>query len=91
MKNIRSALLFLLTISYVFGLKIVEFSTYPRKYFNLLYVLFFWSIYCFLISYTVIPYIAVYGTLYNICLYVDIFVILLSIIVGIYHNQVRKS
>lgn len=92
MKNFRSALLLLLTISYLSGSKIVEFSSYYQRYFNLLYMLLFWTVYYFLLRYTVMAYINVYATtLYLICFYTDISTALLSIAVGVYRNKVRQS
>lgn len=90
MENIRSALSLLLTLNYVFGLKIVEFSTYRQRYLSLLYVLLFWSVYYFLFRYTVLPYIYVYTATYHICFYVEMSIVLLSTAIGIYHNKVKR-
>lgn len=89
--NIRIILTPLLITSFVCGLRIIEFSTdYLNPWFSFIYMLLLWSIYYFLFSYTIISYIT-YNIIYHICLYLDFFVMLMSIAFGMYYDKVRKS
>ncbi|XP_072767255.1 uncharacterized protein [Anoplolepis gracilipes] len=89
-KSIRTVLTPFLIISYITGLRIIEFPVgHPRVWFSLLYMLQFWSIYFFLLKSTLSDYLTTkyYTTEYFICLGLDISIALLSIMVEIYHAK----
>lgn len=95
MKSIREVLSPLLIISYMLGLRlwIIEFPISHLKWWiNISYMLLFWSIYYFLLQFTVISYTTniSYSTEYLICFWLDIFITLLSVVSGVYHTKVRK-
>jgi len=90
-KTIRSVLSPLLLISSICGLRIIEFSAgHPKLWFSLLYIPLFWSVYCFFVINKGIPYIPDESADYIIYVLLNIFTVLLSILLGIYHNKVRK-
>lgn len=89
--NVRRALSPLLIISYVVGTRIVEFPAgNPRPRLGIPYMLLLWSIYHFLLACTVISYITHYSIEYHICFWLNSFTVLLSIILGLYHDKVGK-
>ncbi|XP_067207716.1 uncharacterized protein [Linepithema humile] len=89
--SIQSVLSPLLIISYVCGLRIVELHlSYSRSWLNLLYILLLWSVYFFLLSYTIIIIISYpvhYSTLYFICLLLNIFTTLTTVGSGVYNDK----
>lgn len=91
-KNIQAVIAPLLIISYVCGLRIIVFSTdLPKLLFSLLYILFFWSAYIFLMISTIIPNLIIpYINEYYICLFLNHFITLLTVVFGVYYNEVRQ-
>ena len=88
-KSIRTILTPLLIMSYVFGLRIV-ISNHSKLWFNAIYILLIWSIYCFLVStYHTFNFFNKYLE-DNICYYLEFFTTLLSIAIGVYHNKVTN-
>lgn len=99
MKSIREVLAPLLIISYVCGLRlwIIELPTFSRlrSWFSVSYMLLFWLIYFFFLKFTVKSYINDITVTYDstdevIYYWLEIFMTLLSVVFGIYHNKVRK-
>jgi len=87
--SIRKILSPLLIISYVCGSRVIEFPTgVPRQWFGLLYILLVWSLYNFVFINVVILHMTHYSTLYNIWYGINMFIALLSISLGIYHDKV---
>jgi len=88
--SIRKILSPLLIISYICGSRVVEFPAgFPRRWFGLLYMLLLWSLYNFALIYGVIPYTIHYSVIYQICFALSMFIALLSIIFGMYHDKVK--
>lgn len=89
-ESIRKVLSPLLIISYVCGLRIVEFSVdNPKQWFSLLYILLFWMLYIFFV-YKLFYYI-VHGTIeYIVCNGLHFFTSLISIAIGVYYDKVRN-
>lgn len=88
-KSIQTVLTPLLIISYASGLRIIEFPKgNPRIWIGLLYMLLFWSSYFLLLIPLIIHYDTEYFTIMGISL--DILIILLSIVFGVYHEKVCK-
>ncbi|XP_072754253.1 uncharacterized protein [Anoplolepis gracilipes] len=86
--SIRRILSPLLIISYVCGLRIIEFPAgVSKQWFGLLYMLLLWSLYSFVCIYEMIPYTIHFSTLYHIWFGVNMFLTLLSIFIGIYHDK----
>lgn len=91
-KSIRSLLSPLLIMSYVCGLRIVEFPTgHPRFWFSFLYILLLWSTFCFFVIDKGMPYIPDYSADYRIYVSLNIFIVLLSMLLGVYHDKVGKK
>lgn len=90
-ESIRKVLSPLLIISYVCGLRIVEFSVdNPKQWFSLLYILLFWTLYIFFVIYKLFYYI-VHGTIeYIVCNGLHLFTSLISIAIGVYYDKVRN-
>ncbi|XP_024879635.1 uncharacterized protein LOC112459651 isoform X1 [Temnothorax curvispinosus] len=87
-KSIRSVLSPLLLISSMCGLRIIEFSAgHPKLWFSLLYIPLLWSVYCFLVIDKGISYIPEESADYIIYVSLNIFTVLLSILLGIYHDK----
>jgi len=87
--SIRKILSPLLIISYVCGLRVIEFPAgVSRQWFSLLYMLLIWSLHTFVYIYRVMPYTSNYPTLYHIWFEVNIFTAVLSIIIGLYYDKV---
>ncbi|XP_011705584.1 PREDICTED: uncharacterized protein LOC105460788 [Wasmannia auropunctata] len=87
-KSIRSILSPLLLISSVCGLRIIEFSAgYPKLWFNLLYISLLWSVYCFFAIDKAISFIPDESADYIIYVSLNIYTVLLSILLGIYHYK----
>ncbi|XP_070172340.1 putative gustatory receptor 28a [Polyergus mexicanus] len=89
-KSIRTVLAPFLIISYVSGLRIIEFPVgHPRIWFSLLYMLLFWSIYFLFLKFIITSYFnnKHYTIEYHICIGLDILVTLLSIVFGVYHDK----
>ncbi|KAL6422631.1 hypothetical protein ACFW04_010691 [Cataglyphis niger] len=75
-------------MSYICGLRIVEFPTgYPRFWFSSLYILLLWSTYCFFVIDEGMPYIPEYSAEYRIYVSLNIFIVLLSMLLGVYHDK----
>jgi len=90
-ESIRTFLTPLFIISYVCGIRIIEFPIgHPRVWFSLFYMLLFWSIYFFLLNSTVISFFTYkrYTDAYFLCIGTDILITLLSIGFGMYHDKV---
>ncbi|KAL6433827.1 hypothetical protein ACFW04_005809 [Cataglyphis niger] len=88
-KSIRTVLAPLLIISYVSGLRIIEFPEgHSRVCFSILYML-FWANYFFYLRFIIISYFtnAHYTIEYRICIGLDILITLLSIVLGVYHDK----
>ncbi|XP_067207070.1 putative gustatory receptor 28a isoform X2 [Linepithema humile] len=93
-KSIQTVLSPLLIISYISGLSIIEFPiNSPHPWFGILYVLIFWSVYYFLLSTTVLLHFVnkPHYIEYYICLGLDLFTILVSVVFGIYHDKKFKN
>ncbi|XP_072754787.1 uncharacterized protein [Anoplolepis gracilipes] len=87
-KSIRSLLSPLLIMSYACGLRIVEFPTgQPRLWFSYLYILLLWSTYCFLVTDKPLSYIPDYSAEYKLYVLLNIFIALLSMLLGVYHDK----
>ncbi|XP_071631947.1 uncharacterized protein [Temnothorax longispinosus] len=86
-KSIRMILMPFLVISYVFGLRIPNLFRRSRL-FNILYMLLVWSVYYFFSTSTLIStFYKFYPIEDRICSWAEIFVTLLSIVIGIYHDK----
>ncbi|XP_029160034.1 E3 SUMO-protein ligase RanBP2-like [Nylanderia fulva] len=86
--SIRSLLSPFLIISYVCGLRIVEFPTgHLRFWFSLFYILLFWSTYCFLVINKGLSYVPKYSAEYRLYVSLNIFITLLSMLLGVYHDK----
>jgi len=91
-RSIRTILMPLLMISYIFSLRLTNLPLrHAKLWFNLLYMLTIWIIYYFLLMSVLIPYLKFYtSTEYHICYLLELFTTLLSIVFGIYHNEVSR-
>ncbi|XP_029665566.1 E3 SUMO-protein ligase RanBP2-like [Formica exsecta] len=75
-------------MSYVCGLRIVEFPTgHPRFWFSFLYILLLWLTFCFFVIDKGMPYIPDYSADYRIYVSLNIFIVLLSMLLGVYHDK----
>lgn len=90
-KSVQYILLPFLLISSICGLRIIELSAgHPKFWFSLIYIPLMWSVYCFIVIDTGISYISDESTDYIIYVSLNIFTVLLSILLGIYHDKVGK-
>ncbi|XP_067207717.1 uncharacterized protein [Linepithema humile] len=86
--SIRSVLSPLLSISYVCGMRIVEFpSRYRRQWFGLLYMLLLWSVYIFFVIYRIMSYLNYHSKIYVISFLVNNVLTLISVILGVYRDK----
>jgi len=90
-RNIRTILKPFLMISYVFGLRIDNLANRSRLWFSVLYMLLVWLAYYFFSTTALISSLdKIYLIEDRMCYWLEIFTTLLSIILGIYHDKVRK-
>ncbi|XP_014472029.1 PREDICTED: uncharacterized protein LOC106743051 [Dinoponera quadriceps] len=87
-KSIRVVLSPLLIISYVCGLRIVEFPMgYPRPWLSYLYHLLLWPTYCFLMTDIWIFYIPHHWLFYNAFVALNILMALLTLFIRLYYDK----
>lgn len=90
-KNIRTILMPLLIVSYIFGFRIVTLSSHAKLWFNILYMMLIWMIYYFFATCEVMSFFENLGHIEdNICFRLEIFLTILSIIFDVYYDKVRK-
>ncbi|XP_011868555.1 PREDICTED: uncharacterized protein LOC105562371 [Vollenhovia emeryi] len=87
-KSIQTILSPLLIITYVLGLRIVEFPAgRSRPWLSLLYILLLWLTYYYFLYSTATFYMNLYSLIHHICHWLNSSIIFLSIINGIYHDK----
>lgn len=88
----RAVLSPLLFISYVAGIRIIEFPVgEPKPWLSITYILVLWSVYFLLYVYTVFHYVSHSYTLYYVCFWLDIFTTILSVALAVYYDKVRNN
>lgn len=92
MDDIRIALSPLFLISYIFGMRTCEYPTSKlRMWCGFLYILLLWSMYNLLLVCTLMYYLHSYSIEYQFCFWLNYFTVILSVVLGIYHNKVGSS
>ncbi|XP_032682004.1 uncharacterized protein LOC116849193 [Odontomachus brunneus] len=92
MNGIRVVLSPLLSISYVLGIRIIEFPMgKPRQWCSFLYILLLWAIYHILVLYTIIHLMSGMYIIYKFCFWLNIWIALLSAVLGIYHDKKYRT
>ncbi|XP_067207071.1 uncharacterized protein [Linepithema humile] len=87
-KSIRPILSPLLSISYMCGLRIIEFPAgNPRIWFSFLYILLLWPAYCFTMINKLLSYICNDSFEYRIYIFLNTLMTLLSMLLAIYHDK----
>lgn len=89
--DIRAVLSPLLTVSYVFGMRIVEYPAgKPRIWCGYLYIMIVWSTYNILLACTLIYYLNSISSVYRFCFWLNVFTAILTTALGTYHDEVGK-
>lgn len=87
--NIRTVLSPLFFISYVCGTRIFELPAgAPTPWLSRLYIVLLWSVYNFLLVHTNVYHIHHNHVVYCVCFWLNISTVLLTIVLGMYHDKV---
>lgn len=91
-RSIRTVLSPLLIISYICGLRIVEYPVgRTRPWLSYFYILLLWSIYCFLMIDFILFYIPHTWTRYKILILLHILTGFMSLFIRLYYDKVRVT
>lgn len=90
--NIRAVLLPIFIISYVCGIRMIEFCAGElRPWISRLYILLFWSINYSFVGYTIGSYLCRRDIVYQIVFWLNFSTALLSVVLGMYYNEVGST